>query len=98
MARHQQTRQTPTTDSPSVNIDTIPSWDTSPNTLPEYAIDLCEWLPKQDQQYSTLVQYGYVLDRHGHVLCVSDNHIARVRAGLLTMGSFQTPTIVAATD
>ena len=88
----------PTSDKPSDTTLAAPSWDTSPNTLPEYAIDLCEWLERLDPHYVTLVQQGYILDRHGNVICVSDNHCDRLRAGLVPLGTFQKPTIVAPDD
>ena len=64
-----QTSQTPDT------IDT-PSWDTSPNTFPQYYMDLLRWLPYQGAKYATIVAYYYVLHR-GQVCCVSTNHAAR---------------------
>ena len=60
---------------------TKPTWNTSPNTLPGFVLDLQKYLPKRDARYKALVEYGYILERRS-VICVSDNHIDRVRQQL----------------
>ena len=45
----------PTSQTPDI-IDT-PSWDTSPNTFPQYYMKLLKWLPRQESKYTTLAQY-----------------------------------------
>ena len=72
------------------NTTTRPSWNTSPNTFPQFYTKLLKWLPKQETKYTTLVQYYYVLNR-GQVCCVSVNHAARASAKLLVKGSFKNP-------
>ena len=72
---------------------TKPTWNTSPNTLPGFVLDLQKYLPKRDARSKALVEYGYILDRRS-VICVSDNHIDRVRQQLVPKGSFATPTII----
>ena len=80
--------------SSSDNTDTIvtPSWDTSPLTLPAYAVDLLRWLPAQDKRYSTLVKTYTVLDKT-KVLCVNQNHIDRILNGVLPTGTFKEPIV-----
>ena len=70
-----------------------PTWNTSPNTLPGFVLDLQKYLPKRDARYKALVEYGYILERRS-VICVSDNHIDRVRQQLVPKGSFAAPTII----
>ena len=38
---------------------TKPSWNTSPNTLPGFVLDLQKYLPKRDARYKALVEYGF---------------------------------------
>ena len=42
------------------NIDTIPmpTWNTSPNTLPAYVLALRRWLPTRNPKYLKLIQRG----------------------------------------
>ena len=74
-----------------------PSWDTSPNTFPQYYQRLLKWVSKQDSRFLLLVQYYIALDR-GVICCMSDNHVARIRNRLVTKGSFKNPTRVLASD
>ena len=85
----------PTSQTPDI-IDT-PSWDTSPNTFPQYYTKLLKWLPRQESKYTTLAQYYYVLSR-GQVCCVSVNHAARAASKMLVKGSFKNPQHVRPTD
>ena len=89
------TLSTTTSTSTQNGTDTIesPTWNTSPNTRPAFLLALYKWLPSQDTRYRTLVQYGYVITPKG-VNCVSDNHIDRCAAGLITAGSFKAPVII----
>ena len=77
---------------PSQDVDntTKPSWNTSPNTFPQFYTKLLKWLPKQETKYTTLVQYYYVLNG-GQVCCISADHAARASAKLLVKGSFKNP-------
>ena len=74
-----------------------PSWDTSPNTFPQYYQRLLKWVSKQDSRFLLLVQYYIALDR-GVICCMSENHAARVRNRLVTKGSFKQPTRVLTSD
>ena len=73
-----------------------PSWDTSPNTFPQYYMDLLRWLPYQGAKYATIVAYYYVLHR-GQVCCVSTNHAARAAAKTIVKGTFAAPVHVLST-
>ena len=73
-----------------------PTWDTSPNTFPQYQ-ELMVWLPKQESRYTLLVQQFVALDRT-YTCCVSDNHSQRIDMGLLTKGSFRNPTLIKPND
>ena len=70
-----------------------PSWNTSPNTLPGFVLDVQKYLPKRDARYKALVEYGYILERRS-IICVSDNHIDRARQQLIPKGTFAAPTVV----
>ena len=83
-----------TNDTTTITTVSKPSWNTSPNTLPGFVLDIQKYLPKRDARYKALVEYGYILERRS-VICVSDNHIDRVRQHLVPKGSFAAPTISA---
>ena len=71
-----------------------PSWDTSPNSLPAFMIQLKKWLPTADSRYKALIEYGFVRER-GKLYCMSDNHIDRIIHKTLPKGTFEKPTDVA---
>ena len=77
------------------DLDTLvnPTWDTSPNSFPAFYQELLKWLTKQETKYAYLCAYYYVLDK-SRLACVSDNHAARLKAGLIVKGSFAKPTYV----
>ena len=80
------------------NIDKDkPSWDTSPISKPGYLVTLRRYLPTLDENHRLLVEYGVTMHKNQTVVA-SVNHMDRHSHGLLTKGSFQKPTIVAATD
>ena len=89
----------PSASSHSDNTDSLetPSWDTSPLTLPAYALALLRWLPSQDMRYQTLIESYTVLDKT-KVLCMSQNHIDRILNGVLSKGTFKEPTVVTEAD
>ena len=59
-----------TNDTTTITTVSKPSWNTSPNTLPGFVLDLQKYLPKRDARYKALVEYGYILERRS-VICVS---------------------------
>ena len=70
-----------TKDAENTTSNDGPTWDTSPNTFPQYYQELLVWLTKQESRYNLLVQHFVVLDR-GYTCCVSDNHSQRLDRGL----------------
>jgi hypothetical protein len=74
-----------------------PTWNTSPNSLPGYFNSLTEWLQTQDADYTSLVQYGYVINGR-YVCCVSQNHIDRVVMGNIDRGNFKKPCTIGRSD
>ena len=67
-----------------------PTWDTSPNTFPQYYQELLVWLTKQESRYNLLVQHFVALDR-GYTCCVSDNHSKRLDRGAAYQRQLQEP-------
>jgi signal peptidase I len=90
-------RKTPSKSTDTESTKTSPTWNTSPNSLPEYFSELTEWLRSQDTDYATLVQYGYVINGK-HVCCISHNHIDRVVMGTIVKGTFKDPCIITRGD
>ena len=90
-------RGAPANQDAATTFDNTPSWDTSPNTFPQYYQELLAWLPKQESRFTLLAQQYVALDR-GLKCCVSENHARRVDTGLLVKGSFKNPVLVKPND
>ena len=45
-----------TNDTTTITTVNKPSWNTSPNTLPGFVLDLQKYLPKRDARYKALVK------------------------------------------
>ena len=97
MPQQKSTAQTYSNNSAIDNTDTAPSWDTSPNSLPAYVLELQRWLPKQDARYRGLIEYGITVDKTRTVF-VSENHSDRYRHNKLVKGTVKKPCRVAPSD
>ena len=90
-------RGAPANQDAATTLDNTPSWDTSPNTFPQYYQELLAWLPKQESRFTLLAKQYVALDR-GLTCCTSENHARRVETGLLVKGSFKDPVLVKPSD
>ena len=90
-------KTTPSDDTDSATTLDTPSWNSSDNTFPHYAIALVRWLPLVDVRYKTLVEWGYIIERR-EIVCVSENHIDNLRYNLIVKGSFTAPCMIAPGD
>ena len=76
----------------SDNLETVkkPTWNTSTNTFATFLNKLRKWLAKKNNNYKTLVEYGYVVNRN--MTCfMTDNHIDRYQHGTIPKGTFADP-------
>lgn len=71
----------------------MPTWDTSPLTLPPYVHALRRWLRARNTRYRRLVESYTVIDK-GTVYAMSANHIDLLLNGLVPVGTFIAPTVV----
>ena len=57
-ARDAPSQDTTVTDNDKATNE--PSWNTSPNSFPEYYLKLLEWLPEQNAEYQDLVEHYFI--------------------------------------
>ena len=67
-----------------------PKWNTSVNTFVSFLLKLRKWIAKKNNNYRTVVEYGYVVSRN-FTCFMNDNHLDRYKAGLITKGTFAEP-------
>ena len=55
--------------------------------------ELIEWLPDQDVRFTSLVEYGFTIDRVISC-CMNKSHIDSIKQGTMTKGTFENPIIM----
>eukprot|EP00965_Chrysotila_dentata_P067237 2225184-Pleurochrysis_carterae.AAC.3 len=78
-----------TTDTDSVSA---PSWDSSQLHLRAWLDDVAAWLPAQHSNYSSPIEFGYVLTSQGSVAACNLEHALHCRSRLLSAHSFDSPS------